>query len=423
MEEVAVAAQLGKPATLLKTRVLIACGVGIAAVFWFMAISHWLGVRPGAVIVTHYNVLFDSDSSLWLERMMGNARSSQQSVHPLELIWRYPCRALAHLARLFMPSDYASIFGPRLLVALIAGSGVGFLSYLALYFGVPWFHFVFLFASYFLFTSNVTIALPEHFGISNGLLCIAFVVFVVVAGERLRNGILAVLAVICGGISALNFALPAWCLFESVIKSASLKARLRIAAIPLGLGAAVAFYRFSASFHKYFDGYAHFRLFRRPMQAFVYGVHMLIWPAVGGQPFLKGPQGQACCMVSYDTVVYDLLARPLDFSEYYHIQVVGAVLWLILLARSVQTGFRDVETRPYVKVALLWVLFNLAFYSIWGREPFLFTSAWSWTLMALVLLGARHLSRTFLTAMVLPMAACQLLTLHEIGSLLQTITG
>lgn len=127
-------------------------------------------------------------------------------------------------------------------------------------------------------------------------------------------------------------------------------------------------------------------------------------------------------MVSYDTAVYDLLAKPLNFSDYYHIQVVGAVLWLVLLARCVQIGFRDIETRLYVKVALLWVLFNLIFYSVWGREPFLFASAWSWTLMALVLLGARRLSRTFLTAMVLPMAACQLLTLHEIGSLLQTIT-
>jgi hypothetical protein len=120
-------------------------------------------------------------------------------------------------------------------------------------------------------------------------------------------------------------------------------------------------------------------------------------------------------------VTYDPQPNPLDFSHYYGVQAIGAILWLVLLARCIQVGFRDVKTRPYVSVAILWVLFSLVFYNLWGREPFLFSTAWSWTLMALVILGARHLSRVFTVGLILPIVACQLVTLHQIRSLLLSI--
>jgi len=420
MGPVATAVAEPKTSSLWNRRTRIALGIGALAVVWFMLLSNWLGVKPGTPIMMRSNVLFDSDTNLWIGRMIGNDRSVEQTVHPLELVfWRYPCRALAHLARLFMPVGDASVFGPRLMVALFAGAGVGFLAFLALYLGVGPTQGILLFAVYLLFTSSVTIALPEHFGISNGLLCVAFVVLVVVANERLRNSILAALAVLCGGTSLLNVVFPVYCLFESVVKSARLRLRLLLVAIPAGLGAAVVLYHISGTIHRFFDYLATFRLIYHPLQALVYSVYMLVSPAVGGIPFLKPsyygdpPQWQ---MVSYDPK-----PRPLDFSYYFGIQGIGAILWLVLLARCVHIGFRDTQTRPYVQMGVVWVLFNLIFYNIWGREPLLFAPAWSWTLMALVLLGARHLSRTFIAAMVLPIAVCQVVTLREIVSLLRTI--
>jgi hypothetical protein len=137
MGTVAFAGQTLKGRVLADRNVITAFAVGVAATIWLMFLSAWLGVRPGALITARQNVLFDSDMNLWVERMIGNARSMEQHVHPLELVfWRYPCRLLAHIARLFMPVDYANLFGPRLLVATIAGAGVGFLAYLALRLGV-----------------------------------------------------------------------------------------------------------------------------------------------------------------------------------------------------------------------------------------------------------------------------------------------
>lgn len=421
MGAVAIAGKQGKARVLVDRRVITASLLGILAVFWFMFLSAWLGVKPGAVITSRQNVLFDSDMNLWVARMIGSGRSVEQTIHPLEILfWRYPCRALAHLAALFMPADYASLFGPRLLVALLAGAGVGFLVYLALYLGVRPLQGALLFGCYLLFTNNTTIALPEHFGISNGLLSIAFVVLVVVANERVRNSLLAALVVMCGGTSVPNGLFPALCFFQSFIKSSVLKVRLLLASIPIGLGMAVVLYRISRTIHQFFDLYATFRLIYRPLQALIYGVYMLVLPAVGGIPFLKNPwafkDSPEWRMVSYDP-----MPKPLDFSPYFGIQAIGAILWLILLARCTQLSLQDSDTRPYARVALLWLLYNLVFYNVWGKESLLWAPAWSWALMALVILGARHLSRALTLITVLPIAICQIVTLNEIKSLLVTV--
>jgi len=421
MAKVAVAEESAKAAALPDRRAVgFALTVGIIALCWFLFLANWLGVKPGTALMSHQNVLFDSDTNTWIERMIGNSRSTQQSIHPLELLfWRYPCRALAHLAALFMPWEYASLFGPSLLVALFAASGVGFLAYLARYLGIPRLQSALLFGSYLLFTINATVVLPEHFGISNGLLSMAFVVLIVAANERLRNTALAAMTVLCGGTSILNVLFPIYCLFESIIKSARLKLRLLIAAVPVGLGSAIVLHHISKTVSNYFDYWMNLRLLHSPGQAFVYSVYLLTAPAVGPKPFMKSPQWHG---VTYDPVEFHgRLTPPLDFSHYFHIQAIGAILWLVLLARCVQIGLRDNQTRPYAQMGLVWIVFSLIFFNLWGREPFLFASAWSWTLMALVILGARRLSRTFLAVTVLPIAICQVVTLREIGSLLQTI--
>jgi hypothetical protein len=51
----------------------------------------------------------------------------------------------------------------------------------------------------------------------------------------------------------------------------------------------------------------------------------------------------------------------------------------------------------------------------------LYAAHWSWALMGLVLLGARHLSLRVTAAIVIPVALCQALTLFQIKSALETI--
>lgn len=401
-------------------RVAIAATVGIVSVAWFMFLSGWLGVTPGTILAVRHNVLFDSDASLWVDRMIGTSRSLEQTIHPLELLlWRGPCRALAHVAGLFASPEYARLFGPRMLVALLSGAGVGFMAYLALYLEIAPVSSALLLVSYLLFTNNTTISLPEHFGVTNGLLTMAFVVLIVVSNERLRNGLLVVLAVLCGGTSVTHGLLPGFCLFDSVIKSAKLKLRLALAAIPLGLLFSVVMYHISGTVHWFFGSYTTYRFPYHPWQTFVYSVYMLVLPAVGGTPFLK--IGTYEDHIGKYMVTYEPMPKPLDFSYYFGIQGVGAVLWLVLLAACIRFALRDSRTRQYVFVALAWILYNLVFYNVWGREVLLSAAAWSWTLMALVVLGARHLSTRFIAATVVPIAVCQVVTLHEIKNLLLMI--
>src|SRR5271165_5080219 len=111
----------------------IAAALGFAATLWFIWLSGWLGVQPGAVFVKRQNVLFNSDTSIWLGKIVGHNKPPTPAIHPLEVpLWRPPVQALAHLLGSFLPAEYAGILAARLLVALMAGVGIGFLAFLAL---------------------------------------------------------------------------------------------------------------------------------------------------------------------------------------------------------------------------------------------------------------------------------------------------
>ncbi len=169
---------------------ILAAAVGLCAVVWFFVLSGWMDVKPGSVMVARNNVLFNSDTNLWVNRIIDNARSPQQLVHPLELyLWRGPCRALYHLLEIGVPPEKARLLATRFFAALFAGIGVAFFAFLALRNGIRGTQFVLLFILYLLFTSSATICLPEHFAISCGLLTIAFVIPFVVANSKTRTAI------------------------------------------------------------------------------------------------------------------------------------------------------------------------------------------------------------------------------------------
>ena len=214
----------------------LAIMIGLAAVVWFMVLSGWTRSTAGSVMVKRQNVLFNADSNLWIDRMIGNERSPEQLIHPLEIIfWRAPCRAMQHVMATFLPPEDAGIAGARLVVALVHGLGVGFLAFLALRLGIKPSQCVLLFIIYFLFTSNCTAALPEHFGISNGLLSIAFVVPVLLTSVGATTVFLLGMALLCGGTTITNVLYPLAALWQYSFRS--LRARLTVFAvgIPIGL--------------------------------------------------------------------------------------------------------------------------------------------------------------------------------------------
>jgi hypothetical protein len=389
--------------------------VGLVAAVWYIVLSGWLGMIPGTVIATRHNVLFSSDSALWAQRMIGDARPSAHVVHPIEtFLWRPLCRALQHLLGLFLPLDYAGLLATRLLVAAVAGVGVGFMAFLALHNGIKTTQLILLFIVYLLFTCNSTAALPEHFGISNGLLSIAFVFPIVAASLELKAIVLAALVVLCGGTTLSNVVFPAVSYFHYCLKSMRTKMFVAATVTAGGLGAFLFLYIRTWTLSHYIAKYSNLRLLRHPLQAAVYAISTLVAPAVGPTP-------QVLRIPGWDMVSYEPGLETFHLSYYLGFQAIGAIAWAILLITCVFKGLRDERTRAYMWLPLGWLLFNFVLHNMWGDEFVLYSPHWSWALMGLVILGARDLSRRFIVTISVPIVASQILTLFAIKQALQTI--
>ncbi len=402
--------------TLLARPGTVATIIGLAAVIWFMLLSGWLKATPGSVITKRQNVLFNSDSNIWLDRIVGNARSPEAAVHPLEIVfWRPPVRAVQHLLEIFMPADYAGILAARFVVALIHGMGVGFLAFLALRLGIKLPQCILLFIVYLLFTSNATAVLPEHFGISNGLLSITFVVPIFLASDAMRTAFLVVMVVLCGGTTITNTLYPVAALWQYFFKSMRTRLAVLAVVVPVGLAAGLFLYMKSYTIHHFVNDYSTFRLLHDPLRAVVYSVYTFLSPAVGPTPRVMREPG-------WDMVSYEPAHDVLRFSYYFGLQAIGAIAWFVLLFRCLARALSDETTRVYVWLPLGWLLFSAVFHNIWGDELLLFSPHWSWALIALVILGARDLSMKFVAAVFVPIVVSQIYTFLRIRSALETIT-
>ncbi len=396
-------------------RLALPVAVGLGAFIWFVLLSGWLGVKPGTVITARQNVLFNSDTALWIARMAGAPRLHMEAAHPLETaMWRPPIRALGHLLSTFLPADYAGVLAARLWVALIAGLGVGFLALLAVRLGIKPTECALLFIMYFLFTQSSTVCLPEHFGVSNGLLTITFVAPLLTASLAARMVMLGGFAVLNGGTTCTNILFPLGSAVHYYFKSVRVKLALLAAAIPCVVVAGYVFFRRSWSAHALWIGHYNVKVVHHPWLAIPYTIYALVCPAIGPVPeVLRWP--------GWDMVSYEPAMEPVHLSAYLGLPAVGALAWVVLLVLCVSRAVRDARTRPAVWLLLGWVLFNVIFHNMWGDELMLYSPHWSWALMALVVLGARHLPRRWLVALVLPLMVSQVYTLLAIRSALQTI--
>jgi hypothetical protein len=394
----------------------IAGAFGLAGVIWFVLLSGWLGVVPGAVITKRQNVLFNSDTSIWFGRMINHQPSLEGPIHPLEILfWRGPAEALAHMLGWFLPVEDAGWLAARLLVALVAGIGVGALALLAARYKMPLGRRVLLFAMYLLFTSSSTICLPEHFAISNGLLSLTFVIAALVTDSRRRTAWMTAMATLCGGTTITNVIFPAMAYVHFAIASMRRKLLLVAAGVPVAAGMAFALYKKSYIFHWFIGSYASFRIVHQPLRALLDSLYLLVVPAVGPPPV-------ALRLPGWDMVTYEPAMAPLEPGSYLAIQGISALAWLALLLVSMRHGLRDEKRRPVVQLLLGWLLFSMVFHNIWGPEVMLLAPHWSWALMGLVILGAREISRRFLAITVVLVGIGQIATLVEIRRLLETIT-
>jgi hypothetical protein len=418
---------------------LLAAGIGVVAVAWFVLLSGWMEVVPGSVMVQRQNVLFNSDTNLWIDEMVNLHKPLTLAVHPLDVVfWRAPCQALYRVFRVWLPAEQAGLLAARSLVALVAGTGVAFLAFVALEAGTALATCVLLFAMYLLFTSSCTIALPEHFGISNGLLSIAFAVPLIAATPGVKTYALSALAVLAGGTTITNALYPVLSLLCFGFGSVRVR-RVMLAIAAAALGVAVLLYADTRRYvlsnegvlpkyvpatarlylkttviHIYVTEFSNSRLIRFPGRAVVYAIYALAAPAVGPTPLIRQHP-------RYKMVSYEPSREPLRLSYYRGIAGLGAVLWLLLLFGCGYLAVADPGTRPFAWLAIGWVVFNMLFHNLWGDELILYAPHWSWALMGVVVLGGRCLPAKLTAALVIPIAICQVFTLVQIKSALETI--
>jgi len=416
MSSIAAPAPSISTATVMGQKALTAIAVGLVATTWFVLLSGWLGVTPGGITAKRHDVLFNSDASIWMHRMTDNDKPAVNLIHPLDtFLWRPECRGIYHLLNVFLPPDDAAILAGRLFVGFVAGLGVGFMAFLALQTGMGTIQLIPLFVMYLLFSSNSTVALPEHFGVSNGLLSLSFVVPLLVTSTTLRTAFLAVMAILCGGTTVTNAIFPVWSFYHYIIKPLRQRLAIVVVAGSVALAACIFVYLKSYAIHFFVAFYMNHSVLHHPWRAVTYAIYSFICPAVGPSPRVYRSPG-------WDMVFYDSGGEPpLQVSSYFAVQGIGALAWAALLVTSVYKGLQDSRTRQAVQLLLGWILFNIVLHNVWGVELFLYAPHWSWALMGLVILGARHLPRLATGLLVVPIIGCQIYTLLAIKSALQTI--
>jgi hypothetical protein len=443
-------------------RLWFAAALGLVAVVWFTALSGWLGITSGSVLLSRQNVLFNSDTNTWVDEMVNNHHApsaSGRAIHPLmSWFWRPPTQLLSSVLRLWLPREQAGVMGTRLLVAIVAGAGVGSLAWVALALGTPPHQCVLMLMMYLLFTTNSTAALPEHFGISNGLLSIVFAVSILASNRAVRSLVLAVLACLCLGTTLTNVLYPLAALYQWSVRSSRTRKTIiaaaaaampiaiflfvdsrkvvllytdankdiasQVAVLPAHIPGITRWYLKTTQIHGHVGDYLNLRLVKHPLDAATYAVFAVVAPAIGPSPKVRRTKGAD--MVTYESSQplhwnpngYFTGSDGVSLRAYSSVQGIGAALWLGLLVLCAFRTFNDPSTRRLGWLPAAWILFSLVFHNLWGDELFLYAPHWSWALMALVLIGARHMSRSMVAAFVIPIMLCQSYTLFEIKNAL-----
>lgn len=403
------------PARSRKQTRAFAIGAAAIAAAWYMVLSGWLRYTPGSPLTIDINVLFNSDSAAWIDWFAGDSGLARPSpLHALlNVVWRPMGRALFFLLHLVLPRDEARIAAARALVALVAAAGFGCIAALATVAGVSLFRRLLLLPVFLLFSSNVLVVAPEHWGLSFGLLCACGLVVWLDMPPRVKAIWLAILGVLTGGTTITNILYPGAALHRvlSPPRSGEWPFRPRTLAIAavLAFTACSMVWVFRETIRQrmpklteHIAGYVHMRIWHDPARVAIDTLTGLVYPAVAPMP-----------EVTHDG--HSLSYQRYERSTWGWAQVVAAAAWIVLLGRCAWAVAPSPDARGYVLGLLAWIGFNFALNAVWGDELFLYSPHWSWCLAIVMLLGSRALSPAFLIACVVLIVPGQLETFYEIG--------
>ncbi len=378
--------------------------VWLASTLWLLTLSTALGVAPGAAIVVRNNVVFQVDVASHYRELTGAPdpfaprKPRISAPHPLlPQIWGTLGGAVAAALRSFLPRDLAQLTAARLVVASVAAMGIAALAWFACVEGVPLMWTLLVLAMTWLASATVIVALPNHFGLSFGLMLVAFVGAWSAVTRRQRGwwvwsaGALAVATTVTNGV--LMIALVAWMALARRRSGGAadgpvggLRRWTVVALVVLAVGSGALIVPRAVSRIRTGETiatrYLHLQLVREPGRSLLALPLSLSYPVVAGRPHIAGPPGDD-----------GLSLEPWRADDLPLSGLVGTLAWLVLLAFLTKSAWRPGPPSQAVSLLAGWVVFNWGFHSVWGDERFLYTPHWSWTFPLLGLLAARAVGR------------------------------
>jgi hypothetical protein len=408
----------------------IVAGLVTAAALY--TISGYLGFVPGAIGYRRafdgrrIDAVFQADPGFYLDEIISGHMEAGRGVHPvLHLIWRVP---LFHLTRALAPTvppEVTAVYSARIYVATAAGVGIGWLAAAVVRRGGrPW--VLLAFAPVWLSaTGHVVAAVPDHFGMSLGVLAAAFAVFLDGLSGPTRPAVVRLIALsaVAGGVTVTNAVLPLWLLavlvgirFRDRIRRTHLLVAIGLVAGAVGIGGVglITFPGVAERFHHRVNQYMNWRLPGRPLEACAYAVRGLVDPVIGPTPAVVAADEQGIAMVSYESPPGAYRRWPYDGW-----QTAAVAGWVSLFGFA---AVRLIRADRAAAVALGgWVGFNLLFHNFWGDEFFLYNPHYSWALAAVAVLGLRGVRWPWVLAAAAVIVGGQWHTLARIRDALFTI--
>jgi hypothetical protein len=404
---------------------------GILTAVALFALSGFLGFVPGAIgdrtafDGRRIDAVFGSDPGFYLDEILSGRMEAGRGVHPaLHLVWRVPLHHLVRTVAPSVPAETAAIYSARVYVAVAAGIGVGWLAAALVRRAVRPLVLLAFAPIWLSATGHVIAAVPDHFGISLGVLAAAFAVFLDGLSGPLRPAVLRLLALaaVAGGVTVTNVLLPLELLavllavrFRDRIRRRHVLVGLGLLTVPVALGGGLlAIPGVAERFQNRVDKYMNWRLTDRPLEACAYAGRGLIDPVIGPTPTLVTANAEGIGMVSYEAPDGAYTRWPYDGW-----QTAAAVAWLALFGVAVVRLART-DAVPAVGLGG-WVGFNLAFHNLWGDEFFLYNPHYSWALATAAVLGLRNVRWPWLLAAAAVIVPAQWHTLARIREALQAI--
>jgi hypothetical protein len=365
--------------------------IGAMMALSLMAWSEILGVQPGQPIAERCDALFQSDAGQRVQDIRRGQSSFGMGSHALvHLLWP---RVLHSLAHAFPDQNSASVWIGRITVALAAGIGWGILACGLVRMGIPGNRLILLSPVAMLASSQCLVALPDHFGLSAGLLTASLGVYLLAISStqsfRHRRS-LALLCALTAGVCITNVLLPlslliillqqryrpAWgnhyygyfiIIFMIVI---AISIRLIERAGP------------NTPLVWQAKHWLNLRLIREPDEAAKRILRGTVEPVIVSTPMIDTNN-----LFQHEMVTLESPAMHYELWPYSGWQSIAAASWMIAWIVAVSHGLLSRPARGPTMILMIWIIWNLIFHNLWGDEFYLYSPHYSWALIAILLLN------------------------------------